>query len=307
MSGHLKGRNLISITDLTKSEILQVLKLSKIFKEKSFPELLKKYILANCFFEPSTRTRLSFETAMLRCGGKTIGFSDTKSTSIEKKESLSDSIKIISKYADIITIRHPYEGSALQAAESSSVPVINAGDGANQHPTQTLIDLFSILESQGTLDDLNIAIIGDLKYARTVHSLVIALALFKTRLFFVSPEMLTLPDEIISIIKKHGIKFSFHKTIDEVLSKLDILYMTRIQEERLSNYEMSEVKNNCMLKIEHFRSVKKTLRVLHPLPRVDEIEITIDHTPYAYYFTQAENGVYIRQALLALILGEFDL
>ena len=307
MSSLLQGRNLISINDLSKSELLKVLKFSKKFKEKSFPELLQKYILANCFFEPSTRTRLSFETAMLRCGGKVIGFSDVKSTSIEKKESLSDSIKVVSKYADIIAIRHPYEGSALQAAEASSVPVINAGDGANQHPTQTLIDLFSILETQDTLENLSIAIVGDLKYARTVHSLVTALALFKARLFFISPEMLTLPEEIITIIKKRGIKFSFHKTLDDVIAKLDILYMTRIQEERLSSNEELTIKNNCTLKMHHLQSVKKNFRVLHPLPRVDEIETTIDQTPYAYYFTQAENGIYIRQALLALILKEADL
>jgi len=306
MSSLLKGRNLISINDLTKSEILKVLKFAKKFKEKSFPEFLKKYILANCFFEPSTRTRLSFETAMLRCGGRVIGFSDVKSTSIEKKESLSDSIKVISKYADIIAIRHPYEGSALQAAEVSSVPVINAGDGANQHPTQTLIDLFSILETQDTLGNLSIAIVGDLKYARAVHSLVIALALFKARLFFISPEMLILPEEIITIIKKRGIKFSFHKTMEDIISKLDVLYMTRIQEERLSSYEGLTIKNNCTLRMHHLQFVKKNFRVLHPLPRVDEIETTIDQSPYAYYFTQAENGIYIRQALLALILGEIN-
>ncbi|PIS00333.1 MAG: aspartate carbamoyltransferase [Chlamydiae bacterium CG10_big_fil_rev_8_21_14_0_10_35_9] len=303
MSNKFAGRDLVSIFDLTKSEILYILKKARELKKNPKPDLLKNKILANCFFEPSTRTKLSFEAAMLRLGGKVIGFSDSKITSTEKGESLSDSMKIMSSYADIIVMRHPLEGSAMQAAEVSSVPVINAGDGANQHPTQTLVDLFTIEESQSSLEDLKIAFVGDLRYGRTAHSLALGLSNFKARMYFISPPTLSLPEEETSDLKKKGIKFSFHKSFEEVLDKVDILYMTRIQKERIPYLEYQKLQSQFILQLPHLKKVKKNMKILHPLPRVHEIDIDIDKTPHAYYFQQAANGVFVREAILALFLG----
>jgi len=299
----LKGSDVISIANLSRPDLELALQTAKELDGKPIPDLLKGSILATCFFEPSTRTRLSFEAAMLRAGGSVIGFSDAASTSAKKGESLSDSIRVISSYADIIAIRHPLEGAARLAADASPHPVINAGDGANQHPTQTLVDLYSILACQGRLDSLHIALAGDLKFGRTVHSLSQALALFGARFYFVSPEFLSLPETTQHELRKRGVKFSFHSDLEEVLPKVDVLYMTRIQKERFGGGN-EPFKNPCLLKKRHLEKAKPHLRILHPLPRVDEIETAIDETPFAYYFQQAAHGVPVRTALLALLLGK---
>jgi aspartate carbamoyltransferase catalytic subunit len=295
------GRDLVSISDLKKDEIECVLDTALRLRKETPSDLCKGSILASCFYEPSTRTRLSFEAAMHRLGGSVIGFSESSNTSAKKGETLSDSIRVISAYADILAIRHPLEGSAKLAAEVSDKPIINAGDGANQHPTQTLLDLFSIRECQNTIDDLSIAIVGDLKFGRTVHSLCLALLHYRVRLYFVSPEPLSLPNAIIQELRHRGMKFSFHATLSDIITKVDILYMTRIQKERM---EEIEIENTCRLHASSLKLVKANLKIFHPLPRVDEIDPTIDRTPYAYYFQQAENGLYVRMALLALLLGK---
>ena len=304
MESSLYQRSLISISDLSKAEILQVLDCAERMKKRPPKNLLAGKILAACFFEPSTRTRLSFETAMQRLGGNNIGFSDAGSTSSQKGETLQDSMKIIGGYSDLIVIRHPKEGAARLASESTDKPVINAGDGANQHPTQTLVDLFTIKETQKKLKGLNIALIGDLKYGRTVHSLALASALFDARFYFVSPEQLMMPEEICHLLRKKGVKFSFHHSLEEVIGKADILYMTRIQKERFDEDIYAKVKDLYVLKNSMLKKAKKNLKILHPLPRVNEIEYSIDHSPHASYFEQAANGVYVRQAILALILNK---
>ena len=232
MKDKLKTHGLISIQDLTQDEILLILKQAEQMKQKGAKPLLNGALMASCFYEPSTRTRLSFEAAMKRMGGDVIGFSDACNTSSSKGESLYDAMKVIGSYADVIVLRHPADGAARLASLATRTPIINAGDGTNQHPTQTLLDLFTIKECQGKLKELNIAFVGDLKNGRTVHSLSLACAFFDMRLFFVSPESLALPEEICHALKKQGIKFSFHRTIEEVIGKADILYMTRIQKER---------------------------------------------------------------------------
>lgn len=298
----LAGKDIVSIADLSKEEIELILKNAEKMKPS---DLLKGKILASCFFEPSTRTRLSFEAAMLRLGGSVIGFAEAGTTSAKKGETLSDSMRVIGSYADILVIRHHQEGSARLAAEATDTPVINAGDGANQHPTQTLLDLFTIRECQGKVDELHIALVGDLKYGRTIHSLSLALTHYPVRLYFVAPESLNLPDSITHELRKKGVKFSFHEKLEEVVPKVDILYMSRIQKERFP--EMAHgFENPCRLKKGHLEKAKKNLKILHPLPRVDEIEASIDSTPFAYYFQQSANGVRVRMALLALILGKAD-
>jgi aspartate carbamoyltransferase catalytic subunit len=297
-------RHVINLIDFTREDILHLLTFAGQIKKKSNPPLLQGKILASCFFEPSTRTRLSFESAMHRLGGSVIGFSEGLSTSSSKGESLQDSMKIISHYADILVLRHPLEGAAQLAAEAASIPVINAGDGANQHPTQTFLDLFTIWECQGKLDNLQIAIAGDLKYGRTVHSLAHGLIPFKPRLYFISPPGLEMPKEVCNELREIGVKFSFHKTLDEIIQTVDILYMTRIQEERFAHkleYELA--KNSYVLKVENLQNVKSNLKIMHPLPRVFEIDNAIDSSPYAHYFQQAQNGLFVRQALLSLILN----
>lgn len=240
---------------------------------------------------------------MYRLGGEVIGFADSGITSTKKGESLADTMQVIGSYADVVVIRHPLEGSARLAAGVIEKPVINAGDGANQHPTQTLIDLFTIRECQGKIDDLHIVLAGDLKYGRTVHSLTLALAHYPVRLYFVAPENLSLPDAITHELKKKGMKFSFHTSFEEVISKADILYMSRVQKERFPDSGI-DFMNTCLLKKRHLEKAKPNLRILHALPRVDEIEESIDATPFAYYFQQAANGVPVRMALLALLLGK---
>jgi aspartate carbamoyltransferase catalytic subunit len=307
MANTLHHRDIISIHDLSKEEILYILEKSRDLKRHPPKEVLKGLILGSCFFEPSTRTRLSFESAMKRLGGNVIGFSEASSTSTAKGESLYDSMKIMGQYADFLVIRHPLEGSARLAADATDKPVINAGDGSNQHPTQTLLDLATIQECQGGLEGMSIAFVGDLKYGRTVHSLAQASAHFNMRLYFVTSEGLEMPEEICDDLRKKGVRFSLHKSIEEVVDKVDILYMTRIQEERFPNKALYErLKNNFVLQLKTLKSAKPHLKVFHPLPRVGEIAREIDSTPHAYYFEQAQNGVYVRQALLMLVLGKMD-
>ncbi len=301
-----KNHHCIHISDYSKDEILHLLDYALKLKKEPQPSLLKGKILGSCFFEPSTRTRLSFESAMHRLGGSVIGFDDSIQTSSKKGESLQDSMKVLEHYADALVIRHPLEGSAQLAADSVNIPVINAGDGSNQHPTQTFLDLFTIRETQGRLEDLSIALVGDLLHGRTVHSLAQALIPFNCRLFFVSPKSLEMPKAVCDELKEKRVKFSFHQSIEEVIPRLDILYMTRIQQERFASlHDYLSLKDAFILKSNMLNACKENLKILHPLPRVNEIEPAIDQTPHAHYFQQAGNGLYTRQALLALtLLGE---
>jgi len=304
MNNSLYHTDIVSIKDLTLDQISLILKIAEQLKKKPIKDLLKDKIIAHCFFEPSTRTRLSFETATLRLGGQVIGFADSENTSTKKGESLHDAMKVIAGYADAIVIRHFKEGAARLAAEVADKPVINAGDAANQHPTQALVDLFTIKESQKKLDGLSIALAGDLKYGRTIHSFVQACAFFDIRLYLIAPEALTLPDHMGDLLKKQGVRFSFHETLQEIIPKADILYMTRIQQERFSEAEYQLVKGQYILTPELLHKAKTNLKILHPLPRVNEIAVSVDQTPYAHYFAQAANGVCVRQALLALLLNK---
>ncbi|MBN1338191.1 MAG: aspartate carbamoyltransferase, partial [Bacteroidales bacterium] len=278
--------------------------LAEKFEKKPNRELLKNYVVATLFFEPSTRTRLSFESAASRLGAKVIGFTDAATSSVKKGESLKDTIQMVSKYADLIVMRHPKEGSARYASEVSSIPVINAGDGANQHPTQCLLDLYSIRKTQNTLDNLHVAFIGDLKYGRTVHSLVIALTHYNTTFHLVSPVELKLPSSVKRFIKEKNLDYYQYTELDGVINKVDILYMTRIQQERFADpLDYERVKSAYILNNSMLSGSGKNLRILHPLPRVNEIDEDVDDNPKAYYFTQALNGVFVRQALLAAITG----
>lgn len=303
MSNPLFNKDIISITDLSRAELELIVSTANDLKLHPRPELLKNKIIASCFFEASTRTRLSFETAVQRLGGSVIGFPDSGNTSLGKKgETLADSVQVISSYSDAFFMRHNQEGAARLASEFSSVPVINGGDGSNQHPTQTLLDLFSIYETQGTLDKLQVAFVGDLKYGRTVHSLTQALSLFDCEFHFVAPPALSMPEYIIDELREKGCTFTQYDNLDGVLTDLDILYMTRVQKERFDETEYQHMKSSFILTAKMLEGVKDNLKVLHPLPRVDEITTDVDSTPYAYYFQQAKNGVYARQALLALVL-----
>ncbi|GLX83308.1 aspartate carbamoyltransferase [Thalassotalea eurytherma] len=305
MKNTLYNKDIISIADLSREELELIVAQAQSIKKTPRPDLLKGKIIASCFFEASTRTRLSFETAVQRLGGTHIGFDSGGNTSLGKKgETLADSVKVINSYADAFFMRHPKEGSARLASEFANVPVINGGDGANQHPTQTLLDLFSIYETQGSLEGLKIAFVGDLKYGRTVHSLAQALALFDCEFYFVAPPELTMPEYLCDELRQAGVKFSFHDDLEAILPALDILYVTRVQKERFDPTEYQHMQSKYVLTADLLHSVKDTFKVLHPLPRVDEITIDVDATPYAYYFEQAENGVYARQALLSLVLSE---
>ncbi|MCX6271733.1 MAG: aspartate carbamoyltransferase [Bacteroidetes bacterium] len=300
----MKNRSLISINDFSKEEQLKILDLAEEFEKQPTQKILEGYVAATLFFEPSTRTRLSFETAVNRLGGRIIGFSDTSSTSVQKGESLKDTIIMVSNYSDIIIMRHPKAGSARYASEVATVPIINAGDGANQHPTQCLLDMYSIRKTQGTLDNLDIAFVGDLKYGRTVHSLVMALTNFNCRFHLVSPQELKLPSVVKMHIKDKNLEYYQYTDLQEVLPIADVCYMTRIQKERFSDpIEYEKVKNAYILKNSMLKGSKDNLRILHPLPRVNEISEDIDDNPKAYYFQQALNGVYVRQALVTSILG----
>ena len=300
----LKGRNLISITDFSKEEYIEVLDIAEGFEQNPKQRILSDKVVATLFFEPSTRTRLSFESAANQLGARIIGFSDPGGTSVQKGESLHDTIVMVSSYADLIVMRNPKEGSSRYASEVATVPVINAGDGANQHPTQCMLDLYSIRKTQGTLDNLNIALVGDLKYGRTVHSLVQAMCNFNATFHLVSPTELKLPSSVKMSIKEAGLKYYQYTDIRSIIPIADIIYMTRVQRERFPDpLEYERVKDSCILSANMLEGCKPNMRVLHPLPRVNEITTAVDKTPYAYYFRQAQNGVYVRQALMAAILG----
>ncbi len=301
----MSKKNLISITDFSKEEYLKIMELSSQFEENPSQSLLKGKVIATLFFEPSTRTRLSFETAINRLGGKIIGFSDSNSSSVSKGETLHDTIKMVSNYADMIIMRHPLEGSARYAAEVSDVPVINAGDGANQHPSQTLLDMYSIMKTQGRLDDINLFMVGDLKYGRTVHSLLMAMSQFKNPIFnFVAPPELAMPDEYKLYLSNMGIRYFEHLEFNDIINQADIIYMTRVQKERfIDPVEYEKVKNVYILKNEMLANTKPTVKILHPLPRINEIHTNVDSNPKAYYFTQARNGVFTRMAIISHLLN----
>ena len=299
----MKNKSLVSINDYSKEEILRILDIAAEFEDNKIQPLLKDKVIASLFFEPSTRTRLSFETAINRLGARVIGFSDSSSSSTSKGETLKDTIKMVSNYADLIVMRHPLEGSARYASEQSRVPIVNAGDGANQHPTQTLLDLYSIKKTQGTLENLTIFMVGDLKYGRTVHSQLMAMSHFNPTFYFIAPQELRMPKEYTLFLEQKGITY-YEQTAMDNLEKADILYMTRVQKERFSDLiEYERVKNAYILRNSMLNNTKDTLRVLHPLPRVNEIHTDVDPNPKAYYFKQAENGVYVRMAIISAIFG----
>ena len=301
----MQNRSLISITDLTKDEILSLLRRAKEFEKNPNQNILEGRVVGSLFFEPSTRTRLSFETAVNRLGGRVIGFSDASTSSQSKGETLKDTIMMVSNYADLIVMRHPQEGAARYASEVSNVPIINAGDGSNQHPTQTMLDLYTIYQTQGTLENLTITMVGDLKYGRTVHSLLEAMHFFNPKFKFVACEELRMPDQYKKYCDKLGIEYE--ETTDfseEIINQTDILYMTRVQRERFSDLmEYERVKNVYTLTASMLSGCKPNMRVLHPLPRVTEIAQDVDDTPQAYYFEQARNGLYARQAIICRALG----
>ncbi len=300
-----KGRDIVSIKELSKEEMDIIFEVARemlpIARGERKSELLDGKILATLFFEPSTRTRLSFESAMHRLGGSVIGFSNPSATSISKGETLADTVRVMDSYSDVIVIRHPYEGSARLAAEFASNPVINAGDGAGQHPTQTLLDLFTIHQEFGEIKGLNVALIGDLKYGRTVHSLAYALSYLGANIYLVSPELLRMPSHIIRELKEKPVETD---KIEEVIEDADVLYVTRIQKERFPDpTEYKKVAGSYRITSELLKKAKERAIVMHPLPRVDEIEPDVDYTKHARYFQQAFNGVPVRMALLALVLG----
>ena len=301
---NLKGRSLVSITDYSKEDILKILDIAEEFEQNQRQDILNGYVIASLFFEPSTRTRLSFESAVQFLGGSIVGFASPDVSSVTKGESLKDTILTVSNYSDLIVMRNPLDGSARYASEVSPVPILNAGDGANQHPTQCLLDLFSIRKTQGSLDNIHIAMIGDLKYGRTVHSLVQALSLFGATFHFVSPDSLKMPSSVKTVVKNAELEYHQYTDLTDVIPIADILYMTRIQGERFPDpLEYEKVKNAYILSNDMLDDSKETMKVLHPLPRVNEITEDVDDNPKAYYFQQAKNGVYIRQALIAAILG----
>ena len=300
----MKQRSLVSINDFSKDEYLKILDLAEEFEKNPTQDILKDFVIATLFFEPSTRTRLSFESAVSRLGGKIIGFTDTATSSVSKGETLKDTILTVSNYSDLIVMRHPKEGSARYASEVAPIPIINAGDGANQHPTQCLLDLYSIRKTQGRLTNIEIAFVGDLKYGRTVHSLVIALCNFNASFHFVSPPSLKLPESVKHFITDQKLKFKEYTDINKILPAVDIVYMTRIQQERFSDpIEYEKVKNAYILTKEMLDDTKRNMKIMHPLPRVNEISEDVDDADQAYYFRQALNGVFVRQALLTSILG----
>ena len=304
MSISLKNRSLISINDYTPEEICHILDIAEDFEKTRLQNLLNGRVIASLFFEPSTRTRLSFETAIQLLGGNVIGFSSTAGTSVQKGESLRDTITMVASYADLIVMRNPIDGSARFASEVSKVPIINAGDGSNQHPTQCLLDLYSIRKTQGTLENLEITMVGDLKYGRTVHSLVQAMCHFNAKFNFVSPNELRMPSTVIQYIKDADLEYHEYSDLEEVIPHSDIIYMTRVQRERFPDpLEYEKVKNAYILRNYMLEPAKENCRILHPLPRVNEINEDVDPNPKAYYFQQAQNGLYVREALIAAILG----
>ncbi|MDR1437031.1 MAG: aspartate carbamoyltransferase [Candidatus Symbiothrix sp.] len=301
----MKKESFVSIADLTKDDILRIVKKAEFFEKNPNQDLLKGVVCATLFFEPSTRTRLSFETAVNRLKGRVIGFSDAATTSSSKGETLKDTIKMVSNYADVIIMRHYLEGAARYASEITDIPVINAGDGANQHPSQTMLDIYSIYKTQGCLSNLTITMVGDLKYGRTVHSLLTGMSHFNPVFCFVAPEELKLPDIYKQFLDEKGIKyFEYTDFSPDVILRSDILYMTRVQRERFTDLmEYEKVKNVYVLTNKMLNNSKENLRILHPLPRVNEIAYDVDENPKAYYFEQAKNGVFARQAIICDVLG----
>ena len=301
----MNPNSLVSIDDLSEEQILQLLETARYFEEHPNHKILDGKVVATLFFEPSTRTRLSFETAVNRLGGRVIGFSDASTTSSSKGETLKDTIKMVSNYVDLIIMRHYLEGAARYATEVTDIPIINAGDGANQHPSQTMLDLYSILKTQGTLSNLTITMVGDLKYGRTVHSLLMAMKYFNPTFRFVACEELRMAREYIEFCKKQGIPYEEHSDFSrEVIDSSDIIYMTRVQRERFSDImEYERVKDLYTLRNSMLDTSRNNLRILHPLPRVNEIATDVDDNPKAYYFEQARNGLFARQALICNALG----
>ena len=301
----MNTKSLVSISDLSRDEILSLLDTARKFEEKPNRRLLEGKVVATLFFEPSTRTRLSFETAVNRLGGRVIGFSDASNTSTSKGETLKDTIKMVSNYADLIVMRHFLEGAALYATEVSDVPIINAGDGAHQHPSQTMLDLYSIYKTQGTLENLTITLVGDLKYGRTVHSLIMAMKYFNPTFRFVACKELDMPEEYKAFCRENGIRYTEHTDFSpEVINTSDIIYMTRVQRERFADImEYERVKDLYNLNNAMLADARDNLRILHPLPRVNEIAQDVDDNPKAYYFEQARNGLYARQAIICRSLG----
>lgn len=297
--------NFVTIADLSKEKILYMIKLAQEFEKHPNREILKGKVVATLFFEPSTRTRLSFETAANRLGARVIGFSDAKVTSATKGETLKDTILMVSNYADAIVMRHYIEGAAQYASEVAPIQIINAGDGAHQHPSQCMLDLYSIYKTQGTLENLNICLVGDLKYGRTVHSLIMAMRHFNPTFHFIAPKELAMPNEYKIYCKEHNIKYVEHTAFNEkIINEADILYMTRVQKERFSDLmEYEKVKNVYILKNDMLNNARDNMKILHPLPRVNEIEYEVDTNPHAYYIQQAQNGLYAREAIICDVLG----
>lgn len=305
MANNLFQKDIISISEFSRDDLELIIDTAQRLKASPRTDLLSNRVVAVCFFEASTRTRLSFETAIQRLGGRVIGFSDAINTSLAQKgETFADSVRIITSYADALVIRHPCEGAARLAADVAPVPVINAGDGSNQHPSQTCLDLFTIYETQKRLDKLSIAFVGDLKYGRTVHSLSQALCKYGARIFLVSPQSLAMPDYIIDEYEQNGIEYHVMNSMEEVIPEVDVLYMTRVQKERFDETEYRHIRVSFVLTPEILKNARPNLKIMHPLPRIDEITPEVDATPYAYYFQQAANGVYARQAMLSLVLNE---
>lgn len=297
--------SLVTIAHLSKEKIEYLIEMAGEFEKYPNRKILEGRVVATLFFEPSTRTRLSFETAANRLGARVIGFTDPKVTSSTKGETLNDTIMMVSNYADVIVMRHYLEGAALYASEVSPVPIINAGDGANQHPTQTMLDLYSIYKTQGTLENLDIFLVGDLKYGRTVHSLLMAMRHFNPTFHFIAPKELAMPEEYKIYCREQGIRYEEHEQFNEdIICQADILYMTRVQKERFTDLmEYERVKDVYVLKADMLKSARPNMRILHPLPRVNEIAYDVDNDPHAYYFEQAKNGLFAREAIICDVLG----
>ncbi len=301
----MNPNSIVSIDELSKEDLLSILRDAAFFEAHPNHKILDGMVVATLFFEPSTRTRLSFETAVNRLGGRVIGFSDANTSSSSKGESLKDTIKMVSNYVDLIIMRHFKDGAAEYARTVTETPIINAGDGSNQHPSQTMLDLYSIQKTQGTLNDLTITMVGDLKYGRTVHSLLQAMRFFNPTFRFVSCPELAMPQKYIDFCEREGIKYEIHTELSpEVINSTDILYMTRVQRERFPSIEeYNRVKDCYSLNRAMLDGARANLRVLHPLPRLNEINEDVDDSPKAYYFDQARNGLFARQAMICRVLG----
>lgn len=302
---NFEERDIISIRDFTRNEIDHILKVTDLMEPlaRKGSKILQARILATLFFEPSTRTRLSFEAAMQRLGGSVIGVTEAKVSSIEKGENLADTIRVVEHYADVIVLRHPFEGAARMAAEFATIPVINAGSGAEEHPTQALLDLYTIQRERGAIDGLTIALLGDLRYSRTVHSLAYALSLYDVKLYLISPDLLRIRREVLDDVK-NKVRVTEKENINKVIQDIDVLYVTRIQKERFPDpAEYAKVRGSYQITMDVLRNAKRNLIVMHPLPRVEEVSPEVDASPHAKYFDQARYGLWLRMALLALVLG----